>query len=202
MRSKSKSNGLTAHLLLKILTARAPLLRKETTTSTPLESAWKTWTTSQGVTSFFAPKANIDPHAGGPYELFFDLKAPRGFQGTEACKVLGINAQKTLSFEVLAPPQFPNARRIHTRVDVMFEEMLNGGLVKVSLIHSGFREGEEWDECLNFFNWSWDLVLGRFQYIFLNGPIDWNHPYTPHGLAERPERKLRDTISTWKQNIS
>jgi uncharacterized protein YndB with AHSA1/START domain len=178
------------------LTTRALLLRKETVTSVSLESAWKTWTTAEGVTSFFAPKVNIDPRVGGPYELFFDLKAPRGFQGTEGCKVLGVDAQKNLAFEFLAPPQFPNARRVHTRVDVKFEEVLNGGLVKVSLVHSGFREGEEWDECLDFFNWSWDLVLGRFGYTFLNGPVDWNHPYVPQGLTGHPRRKLRDSAST------
>jgi hypothetical protein len=109
---------------------------------------------------------------------------------------LGVDSQKNLAFEFLAPPQFPNARRVHTRVDVKFEEVLNGGLVKVGLVHSGFREGEEWDECLDFFNWSWDLVLGRFRYTFPNGPVDWNHPYVPQELAGRPQRKLRDTAST------
>ena len=109
---------------------------------------------------------------------------------------MGIDAQKNLAFEFLAPPQFPNARRVPTRVDVKFEEVLSGGLVKVSLVHSGFREGEEWDECLDFFNWSWDLVLGRFQYTFPNGPLDWNRPYVPQRLAARPPRKLRDTAST------
>jgi uncharacterized protein YndB with AHSA1/START domain len=172
------------------------LIRKQTVTSVSVESAWKTWTTPEGVSSFFAPKANIDARVGGPYELFFDLKAPRGFQGTEGCKVLSVESPKSLAFEFLAAPEFPNARRVHTRVDVIFEEVLRGGLVKVSLAHSGFQEGEEWDECFDFFNWSWDLVLGRFQYLFSHGPIDWNHPYVPQGVTANPQRKLRDTVST------
>lgn len=172
------------------------LIRKQTVTSVSVESAWKTWTTREGVTSFFAPKANVDAQVGGPYELFFDLKAPRGFQGTEGCKILGVEPRKSLAFEFLAPPEFPNVRRVHTRVDVIFEEVLKGGLVKVSLAHSGFQEGEEWDECLNFFNWSWDLVLGRFQYLFSHGSINWNQPYVPQGITPSPQRKLRDTVPT------
>ncbi len=142
------------------MTSPPRFVRKQTVVSISPETAWKTWTTIDGVTSFFAPKANIDPNVGGPYELFFDLKAPRGFQGTEGCKVL------------------------------------KGGLVKVSLVHSGFVEGEEWDESFDFYSWSWDLVLGRFQHRFSAGPIDWNHPYWPSGIAARPQRKLRDHLSS------
>jgi uncharacterized protein YndB with AHSA1/START domain len=169
-------------------------LAKQVVTSVPLEIAWNTWTTDEGIKSFFAPKTNVDLRQGGPFELFFDLKAPRGFQGTEGCKVLGVDVQKSLAFEFLAPPQFPNVRRVHTRVDLVFENVLSGGLVKVKMAHSGFQEGEEWDECYDFFNWSWDLVLGRFQSRFYNGPIDWSHPYMPQGVAPRPQRKLRDKV--------
>lgn len=157
-----------------------------------LDSAWNTWTTPEGVTSFFAPKANIQAQVGGPYELFFDLKSPRGFQGTEGCKVLIVDTPRKLTFEYLAPAQFPNVRRIRTRVDAIFEEVLKGGLVKVSLVHSGFLEGEEWDESVDYFNYFWDLVLGRFQYRFTRGPVDWSHPYYPPGLGSPPQPKLRD----------
>jgi hypothetical protein len=178
------------------LTDTARLLRKQTATSVNLDSAWNSWSTTEGVNRFFAPKANIDARVGGPYELLFDLKAPRGFQGTEGCRVLGLEAQKSVAFEFLAPPQFPNVRRVKTRVDVVFEQVLSGGLVKVSLVHSGFLDGEEWDECFDFFDWSWDLVLARFQHLFSSGSIDWSHPYVPLGLSARPQRKLRETIST------
>ncbi len=164
-------------------------------TSVPVETAWKTWTTVEGVTSFFAPKANVEARAGGPYELFFELKAPRGFQGTEGCRVLSVDPLKTLVFEFLAPPQFPNVRRVKTRVDLLLQPVLGGGLAKATVVHSGFTEGEEWDECFDFFNWSWELVLGRFQHLFRAGPVDWNHPYFPQGVAPRPQRKLRDHVS-------
>jgi uncharacterized protein YndB with AHSA1/START domain len=171
------------------------VIRKETITTAALEDAWKSWTTVEGVTSFFVPKANIEPVVAGRYELFSSLKAPKGFQGTEGCKVLTLESLKRLAFEFIAPPQFPNVRRLCTRVDVTFGEVAKGGVVKLDLAHSGFQEGEEWDEYFEFSDWNWDLVLGRFQYRFSVRPIDWNNPYVPHGITARPERKLRDHIS-------
>ncbi len=171
------------------------IIRKEAVTTATLEDAWKAWTTVEGVTSFFVPKANIDPAVGGRYELFSTLKAPKGFQGTEGCKVLALEPQKHLAFEFIAPPQFPNVRRLRTRVDVSFGQVAKGGVVRLDLVHSGFLEGEEWDEFFEFSNWNWDLVLGRLQYRFSVGPIDWNRPYVPYGIGARPERKLRDHIS-------
>src|SRR5215471_12827863 len=170
-------------------------VRKQSVVSASPSVVWENWTTPAGITSFFAPKANIEPRIGGLYELFFELKSPRGFQGTEGCRVLRFDPPNGLSFEFLAPPQFPNVRRIRTRVDLLFDDVLKGGLVKVDLSHSGFVEGEEWDECYDFFSWSWDLVLSRFQYKFSGGPIDWKNPYMPRGVNPRPQRKLRDHVS-------
>src|SRR6266566_4538841 len=142
------------------------VIRKETITTAILQDAWKAWTTIEGVTSFLVPKASIEPVVGGRYELFSSLKSPKGFQGTEGCKILALEAQKHLAFELIAPPQFPNVRRLHTRVDITFGEVAKGGVLKLDLVHSGFLEGEEWDEFFDFSNWNWDLVLGRFSNDF------------------------------------
>src|SRR3989475_12832667 len=136
------------------------VIRKETITTANVEDAWKAWTTVEGVTSFFVPKANIELVVGGRYELFSSQKAPKGFQGTEGCKVLALETLKHLAFEFIAPPQFPNVRRLRTRVDVMFDQVANGGVVKLDLAHPRFLEGEEGDEFLEFSTWNWDVVLG------------------------------------------
>ena len=177
------------------MTGSSKVIRREAVTTATLEDAWKAWTTAQGLISFFVPKAIIAPVVGGQYELFSSLKAPKGFQGTEGCKISALEPQKHLAFEFIAPPQFPNVRRLRTRVDVSFGQVAKGGVVKLDLVHSGFLEGEEWDEFFEFSNWNWDLVLGRFQYRFSVGPMDWNNPYVPYGISGRPERKLRDHVS-------
>lgn len=176
------------------LSPQTKVLRKEVTLTVPLEDVWSAWTTTGGVVTFLAPKANIELRIAGPYELFFDLKAPVGFQGTEGCKVLGFEKMKSLAFEHLAPPRFPNVRRVKTQAGLAFEELQRGGIVKVSIAHSGFLEGEEWDEFFDFCSWSWDLALGRFQHRFSSGPIDWKNPYTPRGMKPFPERRIRDHV--------
>lgn len=160
----------------------------------PIPRVWDTWTTVEGVVSFFAPKANIELRADGAYELCFDLEAPIGFQGTEGCKVLHVEAQNGFGFEFIAPLQFPNVRRLKTRVNLDFKEVQKGALNKVGLVQSGFLRGEEWDAAFEFFNWSWDLVLARFQHRISSGPIDWSNPYFPPWLPRNPQRKIRDHI--------
>lgn len=168
------------------------LLRKEEVVSVPLGEVWKAWTTSEGLMTFLAPKANVQPVIGGPYELYFDLNSPLGFQGTEGCKVLALDSSRAVAFDFLAPPRFPNVRRLRSRVDLQFEEVQRGGVVKVSLIHSGFLEGEEWDEYFEFSSWSWDLAMRRLQYRFTSGPLSWDDPYTPPELRSVPELRIRD----------
>src|SRR5947209_374690 len=81
------------------------VIRKETITTAILQDAWKAWTTIEGVTSFLVPKASIEPVVGGRYELFSSLKSPKGFQGTEGCKILAREAQTHLAFELMARPE-------------------------------------------------------------------------------------------------
>ena len=172
-------------------TENPKILRKEAITSTPITDVWTAWTTTEGITSFLAPKANIKLETHGPYEVFFDPEAPLGFRGTEGCKIIGLDTGKMLSSEWKAPPDFPNVRRQKMRVDIYFERVL--ALTRVRVAHSGWREGEEWDATYEFFDRTWDLDLARMQHRFSSGPIDWRKPYVPewHKLHER---RIRDHI--------
>jgi len=62
------------------------VIRKEVKVNTSIEKVWKAWTTNDGATTFFAPKARIELTPGGPYELYFDPEAPKGSQGGEAAE--------------------------------------------------------------------------------------------------------------------
>src|SRR2546428_11161250 len=106
------------------------VIRKETITTAILQDAWKAWITIEGVTSFLVPKASIEPVVGGRYELFSSLKSATGFQGAEGCKILALEAQTHLAFELIALPPFPNVGRLRTRVDITFGVAALGGVVK------------------------------------------------------------------------
>ena len=158
-------------------------IRKEVRGDASIEKVWKAWTTNDGATMFFAPKAKIELVPGGRYELYFDLQASKGSRGGEGCRVLSFLPLEMLSFEWNAPPEFPEVRRQqmhkHTWVVLQFYP-LGQAQVRVRLTHLGWREGEEWEKVFQYFLRAWDIVLGRLEHMFSAGkPIDWENPYTP-----------------------
>jgi uncharacterized protein YndB with AHSA1/START domain len=156
-------------------------IRKEITVTAPVSTVWEAWTTREGVTTFFAPQANVELFIGGRYEMLFDPEAPAGSQGGEGLRILSYLPEEMLSFEWNAPPRFPSVRGERTWVVVQFEPE-QGDSTRVTLTHLGWREGEAWDQVYDYFLHAWDIVLGRLAYRFSTGPIDWLNPYTP--LAE------------------
>ena len=159
------------------------VIRKEVKVNAPLKNVWNAWTTGDGATRFFAPKARIELTIGGYYELYFDLEAPKGSQGSEGCRVLSFLPMEMLSFEWNAPPEFPEVRRQqmrkHTWVVLQFYAIARDQ-TKVRVTHLGWREGEEWEKVFQYFMRAWDVVLGRLERVFSTGkPIDWRNPYSP-----------------------
>lgn len=155
------------------------VLQREVKVNAPIEQVWNAWTTNEGATRFFAPKARIELTIGGFYELYFDLEASKGSQGSEGCKVLSFLPMEMLSFEWNAPAEFPSVRKKHTWVVVQFNPV-SKDQTKVRLTHLGWREGEEWEKVFQYFMRAWDIVLGRLEHVFSMGkPIDWKKPYRP-----------------------
>lgn len=153
-------------------------IRKEVTVSANVKDVWNAWTTPEGVTTFFASKANVEFRIGGRYEMLFDLDAKAGSQGGEGLKILSYLPEKMLSFDWNAPPSLPNMRKERTWVVVQFEA-LQENMTSVELIHLGWGDSEEWDKAFEYFFRAWEVVLGRLAYRFSTAPIDWNDPYTP-----------------------
>ena len=77
----------------------------------PIAEVWKAWTTAEGIESFFAPKAKVEPVPGGAFELWFGLNNPEGSQGSEGCRVHSVKPMEQFVFEWNAPPENPTIRR-------------------------------------------------------------------------------------------
>ena len=153
-------------------------LRKEVIVGAPLSEVWRAWTTDAGAVTFFAPAAHIEAREGGAYELFFMLEAPEGSRGSEGCTVLGLEPERRLVVSWNFPPTLPTIRGEHTRVQVDMEP-IDDDHTKVSVVQTGWREGDDWDQGFAYFDRAWALVLARLDHRFEAGPIDWNDPYTP-----------------------
>ncbi len=164
-------------LVLGVL-AEERVIRKEVVVDASLQEVWEAWTTNEGAATFFAAKTNIDPTVGGHYEIYFSPDQPYGFRGADGCQVHSIVPMKSLAFTWSAPQQFGVLRNLRTLVFLRFEEE-EPNRVRVKFSQSGWGEGEQWDKLYDYFAEAWDIVLGRLQYRFSAGPIDWDNPYRP-----------------------
>ncbi|MEW5850693.1 MAG: SRPBCC domain-containing protein [Myxococcota bacterium] len=153
------------------------IVRKERLIPGPLQDVWNAWTTSDGATTFFAPKAKIELRLGGAYELYFNLDEKEGRKGSEGMHVLSFVPGEMLSFEWNSPPEF-SVRSERGMWVTVFLEQAHGWNTRVRLVHLGFGNGEEWDRVHAYFDRVWDVVLRRLEHRFQKGPVDWRWPPT------------------------
>ena len=97
-------------------------ISKEVIVPASASQVWEAWTTVEGVKSFFAPDARIDPRPGGAYEIFFDPSQEPGRRGSEGCTVLAVAPGQRLVFNWNFPPNLPSIRKQHTVVELVFIE--------------------------------------------------------------------------------
>ena len=145
---------------------------KEVLVAASLEQAWQAWTTREGIISFFAPDAKIEPRVGGAFQIYIDPGAAPGAKGADDMRYLALQPQKMISFDWSAPPHLPEARQQRTFVVVRFA-FVEDKTTRVTLHHTGWGEGGEWDKTYAYFNGAWGNVLGSMKTRFEKGPTDW-----------------------------
>jgi uncharacterized protein YndB with AHSA1/START domain len=146
---------------------------KEVVLAATLEQAWQAWTTREGVTSFFAPDARVEARVGGPFEVYMDPGAPAGMKGADDMRFLAVQPMAMLSFDWNAPPSLPQARAQRTFVVVRFAPV-DAQRTRVTLHHTGWGDGGEWDKAYAYFDRAWAAVLGNLKKRFEQGPQDWS----------------------------
>ncbi|HET9976077.1 MAG TPA: SRPBCC domain-containing protein [Burkholderiaceae bacterium] len=138
-----------------------------------LDQAWDAWTTREGITSFFAPDAKIEPRVGGAFQIYIDPGAPAGSKGADDMRFLAVQPKKMLSFDWNAPPHLPEARAQRTFVVVRFEPITDK-TTRITLHHTGWGDGGEWDKAHAYFDRAWGNVLANLKKRFEQGPQDWS----------------------------
>ncbi len=137
-----------------------------------LDDAWAAWTTREGIVGFFAPDARVEARVGGPFQIYIDPGAAPGAKGADDMRFLALQPKKMLSFDWNAPPHLPEARAQRTFVVVRFEP-LGDKLTRVSLHHTGWGDGGQWDQAYSYFDRAWGGVLANLKKRFEQGPQDW-----------------------------
>jgi uncharacterized protein YndB with AHSA1/START domain len=145
---------------------------KEVVIAASLDQAWEAWTTREGIRSFFAPDANIEPRVGGAFAIYINPLAPAGEKGADDMRFMALQPKQMLSFDWNAPPHLPEIRKQRTFVIVRFEPIAEKS-TRVRLHHTGWGDGGDWDKTYAYFDRSWGNVLANLQKRFETGPVDW-----------------------------
>ena len=159
-------------LLTFPMTASGRAIDKEITIAATPDQAWEAWTTRAGITSFFAPDAEIDPRVGGAFHIYINPLAQPGMKGADDMRFMALQKPKMLTFDWNAPPSLPEVRGQRTFVEVRLEPV-GDKQTRVTLHHTGWGEGGEWDKAYAYFDRAWGNVLGNLKKRFESGPVDW-----------------------------
>jgi uncharacterized protein YndB with AHSA1/START domain len=145
---------------------------KEVVIAAAPDEAWDAWTTRAGITSFFAPDAEVDARVGGAFHVYINPLAPPGAKGADDMRFMALQRPKMLSFDWNAPPSLPEIRAQRTFVVVRLEPA-GDKQTRVTLHHSGWGEGGDWDKAYAYFDRAWGNVLANLKKRFETGPVDW-----------------------------
>ncbi len=139
----------------------------------PVEKVWDQWATKEGISKFFAPSSRIELKPLGHFDIYFFPSAPEGQRGAEENLILGVQEKQMLSFTWDAPAKWPEIRKQRTFVTVRFHA-LGENTTKVTLTHTGWGSGGDWDVVRAYFQTAWgETVLPFLKYSLEVRPVDW-----------------------------
>ena len=146
--------------------ALAPDIMVTQVINAPVADVWKAWTTTDGIESFFAPKAaKVEPWPGGAFELWFGVDMPEGSRGSEGCKVHSVKPMEQFVFEWNAPPTIPAIRLLRTLVYLDFKP-IDATHTEVTLRNFGYGVGEDWTKTKEYFARAWPGVMASLEKRF------------------------------------
>lgn len=127
------------------------------------ELVWWAWLRSERIIQWFAPQANIVPHKGGAFELFFDPAHPDKMN-TKGCTFLSLTPYESFEFTWKGPDDFAslmNQEDSLTRVKVSLGK--EGEQTVITVAHIGWGAGEEWEKAKQWHQMAWDFSLASLK---------------------------------------
>jgi len=115
--------------------------------------------------SWLTEAAEVEPHAGGKYGLFWQPEN-RENNSTIGCRVTAFTPGQLIAFQWRSPLQFKsfaNSADPLTHVAATF--VPEGSGTRIHLIHSGWRSSAEWEEARSWQEKSWIRAFDRLEKI-------------------------------------
>ena len=151
------------------------IIQLHTTLDCHQEKAFRMFVGINEVTSWLASEAIIEPRVGGKYELFWDVRDKR-HNSTIGCRINAYEVNKLLAFDWKGPFEFKSVMNNVdplTQVIVVFRSSINAGCIiesrtDLTLLHTGWRNTDKWDECRLWFEKAWDSAFKKLKSECLN----------------------------------
>lgn len=150
-------------------------IQHEVVVNAGVEEVYNTWTTKEGLQTFFAPECEVELKLFGKFHIYFSPENPVGTKGAEDEMIISFQKNKMLSFTWGFPPVLPDLRNNQKTIVILRFEDLGNNKTKVSFTQSGWGESEDWEKGYGYFEKAWkDIVFKNFVDRFEKGPINWN----------------------------
>lgn len=133
-----------------------------------VQRAFAMFTENINLEKWLTVKADVVAKVGGKYELFWDTENPE-IDSTIGCKILALNEPCYLNFEWKGPEQYEhimNNLRPLTNVTVIFNSISDK--TEITLIHTGWRDIDEWEEARKYFIKAWNYAFKQLE-KYVNG---------------------------------
>lgn len=137
------------------------MIKLQKTYDCSLSDLYSYWTNSDKLKLFFGADNHIELKKQGAYEIYFNLDAPKGEQGSEGCRIIHFEANRLLQFTWNAPPSIPEVRYSgkFTQVNIDFNPISEESS-ELILRHDGWNyEGKAWEDTHKYFEKAWPYVL-------------------------------------------
>ena len=122
------------------------------------ETAFSYFEKKELLTKWLASKAEVEMKVGGKYELFWSPNDPDlTNNSTLGCKVLAVDKPHFFNIEWRGNAEqkhFMNQVRPLTNVTILFCP-LNSNKTKITLIHTGWRQNNDWEDARKYFINAW-----------------------------------------------
>ncbi len=145
----------------KIITVSALL-------ETSADSCFSYFTDNSFLSKWLTLKADVELKVGGKYELFWTPEdKDKTNNSTFGCRILAFERPYYLNFEWkgnAGQKQFMNNVRPLTNVTVLFSP-LNSDKTIVTLIHTGWRQNQQWEEARQYFTKAWTGAFHKLEHI-------------------------------------
>lgn len=147
------------------------IITKSANLNIPTANAFKYFSENNLLEKWLTVKADVEMKVGGKYELYWTPEDPdQTNNSTHGCKVLSI--ERPLFFNIewtgnAEQKKFMNTVRPLTNVTFLFHE-LESNKTRVTLIHTGWREEDNWESARQWFLQAWTGAFKKLEDI-VNG---------------------------------